>query len=101
MKISRREIFKTVSLASLGVAAGAAIPKVTNATGASGSEQNAPPTVLPPAFDSLKPLGDRVKPIRPDEYQQRIAHAQKLMTDSNPQFEIGRASCRERVFALV
>ena len=86
MKISRREIFKTVSLASLGVAAGATVPKVTNATGASGSEQNAPPTVLPPAFDSLKPLGDRVKPIRPDEYQQRVAHAQKLMTDANPQF---------------
>ena len=86
MKISRREVFKSVSLASLGVAASAGIPGLSNTTPASGAEQNAPSPVLPPAFDSLKPLGDRVKPIRPDEYQQRMAHAQKLMTDASPQF---------------
>jgi Xaa-Pro dipeptidase len=35
----------------------------------------------------LKPLGDRVKPIRAEELQGRIAHAQQLMTDSKPRFE--------------
>jgi Xaa-Pro aminopeptidase len=40
---------------------------------------------LPKAFQALRPLGDRVKPITPDEFRARIARAQKLMTDSNPQ----------------
>jgi Xaa-Pro dipeptidase len=35
----------------------------------------------------VKPLGDRVKPIRAEELQGRIAHAQQLMTDSKPRFE--------------
>jgi Xaa-Pro dipeptidase len=86
MKISRREIFKSVSLASLGVAATAAIPAVTETTARFNPQHHAPPLALPPAFDSLKPLGDRVKPIGPDEYRQRIAHAQRLMTDVNPPF---------------
>ena len=86
MKISRREIFKSVSLASLGVAASTGIRGLSNTTAAFDAEQNVPSPVLPPAFDSLKPLGDRVKPIRPDEYQQRVAHAKKLMTDARPQF---------------
>lgn len=86
MRISRREIFKSVSLASLGVAANTRISGLSNANTTPDAEQNAPSPALPPAFDSLKPLGDRVKPIRADEYQQRIAHAQKLMTDANPQF---------------
>jgi Xaa-Pro dipeptidase len=86
MKVSRREIFKSVSLASLGFAATAASPAVTRTTARFNPQHNAPPLALPPAFDSLKPLGDRVKPIRPDEYQERIAHAQRLMTDANPPF---------------
>src|SRR5260370_24887676 len=40
---------------------------------------------LPKAFQALRPLGDRVKPITPDEFRARVARAQKLMTDSNPQ----------------
>jgi Xaa-Pro dipeptidase len=82
MKISRREIFKSVSLASLGVAATA----VTETSARFDPQRHAPPLALPPAFDSLKPLGDRVKPIGPDEYRQRIAHAQRLMTEANPPF---------------
>jgi Xaa-Pro dipeptidase len=35
----------------------------------------------------LKPLGDRVKPIRAEELQGRVAHAQQLMTDAKPRFE--------------
>lgn len=43
------------------------------------------PKDLPKAFQALHPLGDRVKPIAPDEFRARVAKAQKLMTDSNPQ----------------
>ena len=42
---------------------------------------------LPAAFDSLKPLGDKVKPITVEEFQARIAHAQELMAQSKPQFD--------------
>jgi len=87
MKISRREIFKTASLASFGVAANAAMPSLANVTAEFDAQQSARPTDLPPAFNSLQSLGDRVKPIRADEYQQRVAHAQKLMTEATPQFQ--------------
>src|SRR5713226_7302698 len=40
---------------------------------------------LPKALQALRPLGDRVKPVTPDEFRARVARAQKLMTDSNPQ----------------
>ena len=39
---------------------------------------------LPPAFSALKPLGDRVHPITPDEFRQRIEQAQRLMADTPP-----------------
>jgi Xaa-Pro dipeptidase len=42
---------------------------------------------LPAAFEKLKPLGDRVKPITAEELQGRMTHAQQLMTDTKPQFE--------------
>ncbi len=42
----------------------------------SADETQAP---LPPAFAQLKPLGDRVKPIRTDEFRGRVGHAQELM----------------------
>jgi len=84
MTISRRDVIKTGSLASFGLAANAVLRPPT-AEGTLLPQQKA--VALPPAFDSLKPLGDRVKPIRPEEYEQRIAHAQKLMTDSSPQFQ--------------
>jgi Xaa-Pro dipeptidase len=84
MTISRRDLMKTASFASLGAAAGAAIPSAGARAAVPDAQQNAP--ALPPAFDSLKPLGDRIKPITTEEYQQRVAHAQKLMSDSNPSF---------------
>jgi len=43
-------------------------------------------TKLPPAFDSLQPLGDKVHPIEASEYQSRIARAQQLLTDAKPDF---------------
>jgi Xaa-Pro dipeptidase len=84
MKFSRRELIKTAATATGGIATGTAF-------GESATGQRAPAPAgaqsLPPAFDALKPLGDRVKPIRPEELQARVAHAQQLMTDSKPRFE--------------
>ncbi len=40
---------------------------------------------LSQAFEKLKPLGDRVKPISVDEMKARIERAQKLMADAKPQ----------------
>jgi Xaa-Pro dipeptidase len=42
---------------------------------------------LPASFDSLKPLGDRVHPITPDEFHARLLHAQELMATLNPKFD--------------
>jgi Xaa-Pro dipeptidase len=86
MKISRRDVMKT---ASLGIAANATLrpAEFFLSRSAEGSQASAPASALPPAFDSLKPLGDRVKPILAGEYQQRIAHAQKLMGESAPPFQ--------------
>lgn len=84
MKLSRRDVFKRASLALGGVTVGTTFSR-------SGLEQQpteqAAQQPLPPEFASLKPLGDRVKPIRAEELQGRIAHAQQLMTDAKPRFE--------------
>jgi Xaa-Pro dipeptidase len=37
---------------------------------------------LPRTFSSLKPLGDRVYPITPEEFRQRIERAQQLMAEA-------------------
>jgi Xaa-Pro dipeptidase len=42
---------------------------------------------LPPSFSALKPLGDRVRPITPDEFHARLLHAQELMSKLEPKFE--------------
>jgi Xaa-Pro dipeptidase len=42
---------------------------------------------LPPAFASLKPLGDRVHPITPDEFHERLLRAQEWMGKLTPGFE--------------
>lgn len=62
---------------------------VGDPTSAAGSDQDTGcgNATLPPAFDGLKPLGDRVRPITVDEYKGRIERAQKLMTDAAPRFE--------------
>src|SRR5277367_3622804 len=83
MKISRRKMLHSGAL--LGVAGLApGLAGVEGAQRRGGQSGNAAP--LPPAFDSLKPLGDRVKPITVAEFQGRIAHAQKLMTDAKPDY---------------
>jgi len=42
---------------------------------------------LPSAFDKLRPLGDRVRPIVVQELQGRIALAQRLMSDAKPRLD--------------
>ena len=82
-RASRRNFLKSTSLlagaAALAPASPSALQPQPRATG---DDANS----LPPAFSSLKPLGDKVKPIRPDEFQARIAHAQQLMTDQPEKF---------------
>src|SRR5271156_2144538 len=84
MKFSRRDLFKAAAVTTGGVAAGAGF----NGTVAC---QRSPAQFagesLPAAFDALKPLGDRAKPIRAEELQARVAHAQQLMSDAKPRFE--------------
>ena len=45
---------------------------------------DSPPGQLPPAFSSLKPLGERVHPITAEEFHVRIVRAQELMAQANP-----------------
>jgi Xaa-Pro dipeptidase len=53
----------------------------------SSASSAAVPLQLPASFDSLKPLGDRVHPITPEEFHDRLLHAQELMSSLNPKFE--------------
>jgi Xaa-Pro dipeptidase len=65
-------------LQAAGVLSAAALaPKIAAADPADNSS-------IPPAFTGLKPLGDRVRAITPDEFHQRIEHAQRLMADAPP-----------------
>jgi Xaa-Pro dipeptidase len=80
MKISRRDVLKTASLASGSMAA-------KSMFGLSQHTAQNHWQSLPAAFDKLKPLGDRVKPITTEELQGRVIHAQQLMTDARPRFE--------------
>jgi Xaa-Pro dipeptidase len=80
MKSSRREVLKTAWVASGTMAANSMF-------GLSQQPAHNQSESLPAAFDKLKPLGDRVKPITAEELQARMARAQQLMTDAKPPFE--------------
>ena len=84
MKLSRRDLFKTASLAGGSLAATTLLARADLERR---GESQGSPSPLPPAFDALKPLGDRVKPIRVDEFQARIVRAQQLMNDASPKFD--------------
>ena len=86
MRFSRRKWLKTASILSGGAAAEALLGSGARAVRASQTPQAAQ-AALPPAFDKMQALGGRVKPIRVDELQGRIAHAQKLMTNASPRFD--------------
>jgi Xaa-Pro dipeptidase len=42
---------------------------------------------LPHAIAALEPLGNRVPPISPEEYQARVLRAQELMSQADPKFD--------------
>ena len=75
MNWTRRSLLKTTAFAPFATA----LPVAADAA------QQAP-SALPPAFDKLKPLGDRVRPITVQEFQGRIQLAQRLMSDAKPAF---------------
>src|SRR5271156_1660984 len=84
MEISRRDLFKSATFASGSVIANSLFDKPKLGRDL---ELQEPKQALPPAFDKLKPLGDRVRPITSAEFQGRVAHAQQLMNDAKPRFE--------------
>ena len=45
-------------------------------------------STLPPAFSGLKPLGARVHPIAAVEFYGRLQHAQKLMSEVTPKYDV-------------
>jgi Xaa-Pro dipeptidase len=73
-RLNRRQLFKSTA----AVAALAPIPAIS---------QNKHDSSLPPNFDTLTPLGPRIKPIASDEYRSRIAFAQRLMVQQKPQID--------------
>jgi len=80
MRITRRRLLQA---GALGLALPAAGSILTSGGAAGGSAQQAAPD-LRESFKRLQPLGDRVKPISVEEYQQRIAQAQRLMQEAKP-----------------
>jgi Xaa-Pro dipeptidase len=68
---NRRTFLQGTGLAAVGTLA------ITRSNAAQDSVSD-----LPPAFSSLRPLGSRARPITNEEFRERIAHAQQLMSDS-------------------
>src|SRR5579863_2786708 len=71
----RRFLQHSIAATSLG-----ALAQPLSVHGRALSQTSALPT-LPTAFDKLAPLGERVHPITPAEFSERIAHAQRVMAD--------------------
>lgn len=82
MSITRRRLLQA---GAVGLAApGLALPALEPAA----AKPQQPPAAepLPKPFDTLRPLGDRVRPITTEEFQGRLAQAQRLMRESQPPF---------------
>ncbi len=79
MTISRRTLLKTGALAPMAPGLAALAPSLA----AQEARESRP---LPPAFDKLKPIRDRVRPISVEGFQERIALAQRLMSGAKPPF---------------
>jgi Xaa-Pro dipeptidase len=85
MRISRRALLRSGGTA---IAAGVAFSRGARASEAAAGAiaQDASAGKLPAAFDSLKPIRDRVQPISADEYKGRVARAQELMGGAKPPY---------------
>ncbi len=75
MRISRRKLLKSAALSA------AAAPAGTLLAGAEPLQRQ-----LPESFEQLKPVRERIRPIATEEFQQRIARAQRLMAGAKPAF---------------
>ncbi len=82
MEISRRGLLRGASIAGTGLAFETVLGRAAAGHPLPPQESSAP---LPAAFDKLKPIRDRVKPITAEEFQGRVAHAQQLMSEAKPQ----------------
>src|SRR6266852_9750454 len=71
---TRRQFFQAAGVLSAATLA----PRIPPTDG---FMEDSPPcnASLPGAFSGLKPLGERVRPVAPDEFRQRIERAQQLM----------------------
>jgi Xaa-Pro dipeptidase len=58
-----------------------------SATALASASSAAPQSQLPPSFSTLKPLGDRVRPITSDEFHSRLLRARELMSQLDPKFD--------------
>ena len=85
MTISRRDLLKS-SAATLAVGAVFPIADAHKLSRAASSSLEPQESALPPAFNTLKPIRDRVQLITADERKARVARAQELMTNAKPQF---------------
>ena len=88
MKLTRRGLLKSGAMAgAASVLPGGAFATPRGAAQEEGPQRaggNAGP--LPAAFDSLKPIKDKIRPITNEEFQARIARAQELMTNARPAY---------------
>jgi Xaa-Pro dipeptidase len=64
-------------------AAASSLALVPGSKAAAATSQEAPKA----DFSSLKPLGDRLKPITAEEFRARLTRAQQLMSDLKPNFD--------------
>ncbi len=75
MPISRRDLLKRGAL--LGTAS--VLPELA-------AEPQRQAAQAPEAFAKLQPIRERIRPITTEEFQARVRHAQRLMTEARPAF---------------
>ena len=75
MPISRRDLLKRGAL--LGTAS--VLPELA-------AEPQRQAAQAPEAFAKLQPIRERIRPITTEEFQARVQHAQRLMTEARPAF---------------
>jgi Xaa-Pro dipeptidase len=82
MRISRRKLLKAGALGAVAAGLPAKEAEAQGRPQGPGGAQGP----LPAAFAELKPVRDRVRPITVEEFQGRIALAQRLMAEAKPQY---------------
>ncbi len=79
MRIARRTLLET-GLKTAALASSASLLPTLAA------QEQGDLAAMPPAFDALQSIRDRIRPITPEEFQGRIRHVQRLMTEAKPAF---------------